>query len=131
TVPSVIGDLPEPAIFARGLEEPTVPHHDNPCTMRPPSWSFSQPGGAKRAGRSLRWLEWAKPRPTVGYGHRQIHVHPEGRRRLSIYEAMLLQGFPTDFVLEGSFSSQVEQVSNAVPPPLARSLATAIETALR
>src|SRR5699024_200097 len=131
TVRSVIGDLPEPAFFARGLEKSTIPHHENHWTMRPLSRRFSQPGGANRAGRSFRRLEWDKPSPTVAYGHREIHVHPEGRRRLSIYEAMLLQGFPTDFVLEGSFSSQVEQVSNAVPPPLARSLATAIETALR
>jgi len=44
---------------------------------------------------------------------------------------MLLQGFPEDFVLEGTLSSQVEQVSNAVPPPLAQALATAIKAAMR
>jgi DNA (cytosine-5)-methyltransferase 1 len=44
---------------------------------------------------------------------------------------MLLQGFPHDFVLEGTLSSQVEQVSNAVPPPLAQALATAIKDAMR
>lgn len=99
--------------------------------MRPVSKRFHQPGGADRAGRSFRRLEWDKPSPTVAYGHREIHVHPEGRRRLSIYEAMLLQGFPEEFVLEGTLSSQVEQVSNAVPPPLAQSLATAIKSAMR
>ena len=90
-----------------------------------------RPEGAQRAGRSFRRLEWDKPSPTVAYGHREIHVHPDGRRRLSIFEAMRLQGFPTDFVLEGTFSSQVEQVSNAVPPPLAEALATAIKVAMR
>src|SRR5699024_9068328 len=131
TVRAVIGSLPEPAFFARNLAKSAIPHHENHWTMRPVSERFSEPCGAGRGGRSFRRLEWDKPSPTVAYGHREIHVHPDGRRRLSIYEAMLLQGFPTDFVLEGSFSSQVEQVSNAVPPPLARSLATAIETALR
>ena len=131
TVRSVIGDLPDPAFFARDLEKSAIPHHENHWTMRPVSKRFSQPGGVDRAGRSFRRLEWDKPSPTVAYGHREIHVHPEGRRRLSIYEAMLLQGFPTDFVLEGAFSSQVEQVSNAVPPPLAQSLAAAIKTAMR
>jgi DNA (cytosine-5)-methyltransferase 1 len=67
----------------------------------------------------------------VAYGHREIHVHPGGHRRISIFEAMLLQGFPEDFVLEGTLSSQVEQVSNAVPPPLAQALATAIKDAMR
>lgn len=131
TVRSVIGGLPEPAFFARDLEKSSIPHHENHWTMRPVSKRFSRPGGADRAGRSFRRLEWGKPSPTVAYGHREIHVHPEGHRRISIFEAMLLQGFPDDFVLEGTLSSQVEQVSNAVPPPLAQALATAIATALR
>src|SRR5699024_6559856 len=114
TVRSAIGDLPAPAFFARDLEKSAIPHHENHWAMRPVSKRFHQPGGADRAGRSFRRLEWAKPSPTVAYGHREIHVHPEGRRRISIYEAMLLQGFPDDFVLEGTLSSQVEQVSNAV-----------------
>lgn len=131
TVRSVIGGLPAPAFFALDLEKSAIPLHENHWTMRPLSKRFSQPGGADRAGRSFRRLDWDKPSPTVAYGHREIHVHPDGRRRLSIFEAMLLQGFPEEFVLEGTLSSQVEQVSNAVPPPLAQSLATAIKTAMR
>lgn len=131
TVRSVIGGLPEPTFFARGLEKSAIPYHENHWTMRPVSKRFSAPEGAQRAGRSFRRLEWDKPSPTVAYGHREIHVHPDGRRRLSIFEAMRLQGFPPEFVLEGTFSSQVEQVSNAVPPPLAEALATAIKAAMR
>lgn len=130
TVRAVIGSLPKPAFFTRNLDRSMIPHHENHWTMRPVSKRFSQPGGADRAGRSFRRLEWDKPSPTVAYGHREIHVHPDGRRRLSIYEAMLLQGFPIEFVLEGTLSSQVEQVSNAVPPPLAESLASAIKEAM-
>jgi DNA (cytosine-5)-methyltransferase 1 len=130
TVRAVIGSLPEPAFFARDLDKSAIPHHENHWTMRPVSKRFYRPGGADRAGRSFRRLKWDKPSPTVAYGHREVHVHPEGRRRLSIFEAMLLQGFPSDFVLEGTLSSQVEQVSNAIPPPLAQSLATAIKAAM-
>lgn len=130
TVRAVIGALPDPAFFARGLDRAAIPHHENHWTMRPMSKRFSRPGGADRAGRSFRRLDWDKPSPTVAYGHREIHIHPDGHRRLSIYEAMLLQGFPSDFVLEGTLSSQVEQVSNAVPPPLAQSLAAAIKAAM-
>lgn len=131
TVRSVIGDLPDPVYFARNLEKSAIPHHENHWTMRPVSKRFSQPTNDGRAGRSFRRLKWDEPSPTVAYGHREIHVHPNGHRRLSIYEAMLLQGFPKDFVLEGTLSAQVEQVSNAVPPPLAHALATAIKVALR
>jgi DNA (cytosine-5)-methyltransferase 1 len=131
TVGAVIGSLPEPAYFDRSLEKSAIPHHENHWTMRPVSKRFSRPGGADRAGRCFRRLKWDKPSPTVAYGHREIHVHPDGHRRLSIYEAMLLQGFPKDFVLEGTLSSQVEQVSNAVPPPLAQALAKAITAAMR
>jgi len=130
TVRSVIGGLPEPTFFARDLEKSAIPYHENHWTMRPLSKRFSAPEGAQRAGRSFRRLEWDKPSPTVAYGHREIHVHPDGRRRLSIFEAMRLQGFPPEFVLEGTLSSQVEQVSNAVPPPLAEALATAIKVAM-
>lgn len=130
TVRAKIGSLPDPIYFARNIDKSLIPLHENHWTMRPLSKRFSQPGGADRAGRSFRRLEWDQPSPTVAYGHREIHVHPDGRRRLSIFEAMLLQGFPHDFVLEGTLSSQVEQVSNAVPPPLAQSLAAAIGSAM-
>jgi DNA (cytosine-5)-methyltransferase 1 len=130
TVRATIGTLPDPAFFARDLDKSAIPHHENHWTMRPVSKRFSAPGGADRTGRSFRRLEWDKPSPTVAYGHREIHVHPEGHRRLSIYEAMLLQGFPSDFVIEGTLSSQVEQGSNAVPPPLAQSLDMAIKSAM-
>ena len=131
TVRAVIGSLPDPAYFSRDLLVSEIPHHENHWTMRPLSKRFRHPGREGASGRSFRRLDWDKPSPTVAYGHREIHVHPDGRRRLSIYEAMLLQGFPPDFVLEGTLSAQVEQVSNAVPPPLARSLADAIKAALK
>lgn len=131
TVRAVIGSLPDPVYFMRGLDKSAIPHHENHWTMRPVSKRFSEPGGFGGAGRSFRRLDWEKPSPTVAYGHREIHVHPDGLRRLSIYEAMLLQGFPKSFVLEGTLSEQVEQVSNAVPPPLAKAVAVAIKSTMR
>lgn len=126
TVREAIGGLTEPAYFSRNIDKKTIPVHENHWTMRPKSKRFTQPGGATQSGRSFRRLDWDKPSPTVAYGHREIHVHPAGHRRLSIYEAMLLQGFTESFVLRGNFSDQVQQISNAVPPPLANALAKAI-----
>ncbi|RIJ60674.1 DNA cytosine methyltransferase [Clavibacter phaseoli] len=130
SVREAIGTLPAPAYFSRQLQPDDVPYHRNHWTMRPISSKFSDPDGVPRGSRSFRRLAWDMPSPTVAYGHREIHVHPEGHRRLSIYEAMVLQGFPKSFVLSGPLSAQVEQVSNAVPPPLGYALAQATSRAL-
>lgn len=130
SVRSAIGGLPEPAFFARSLTAESVPFHPNHWTMRPISKRFADPSTLNATGRSFKRLDWDKPSPTVAYGHREIHVHPEGTRRLSIFEAMRLQGFPQEFVLIGPLSAQVDQVSNAVPPPLAKALATAMANAI-
>lgn len=130
TVRQTISHLPEPAYYSRGIKTQDIPHHPNHWTMRPKSQRFREPYQANMKARSFRRLWWDKPSPTVAYGHREIHVHPVGNRRLSIYEAMLLQGFPHSFTLVGPLSAQVEQVSNAVPPPLAAALATAIRAAM-
>jgi DNA (cytosine-5)-methyltransferase 1 len=122
---TAIGGLPVPAFFDRNLSPEDIPHHPNHWTMRPVSKKFDDPDKSVSNSRSFRRLAWDKPSPTVAYGHREIHIHPDGRRRLSIYEAMRFQGFPHEFVLEGPLSAQVEQVSNAVPPPLAQALAFA------
>lgn len=130
TVRDAIGALSEPVYFRRDLQAADIPVHPNHWTMRPKSPKFSKPQRHTGNGRSFRRLHWDKPSSTIAFGHREIHVHPEGHRRLSIFEAMLLQGFPKTFVLEGNLSEQVEQVSNAVPPPLARSVALAVKRAL-
>lgn len=122
SVRDAIGNIPAPTFFSPQLTENEIPHHPNHWTINPKSARFTSKVDVYN-GRSFKQLKWKKPCPTIAFGHREIYVHPNGRRRLSIYEAMLLQGFPKSFVLEGNLSEQVEQVSNAVPPPLARSVA--------
>lgn len=131
TVREAIGAIAEPpAFFRRGLEPIEIPVHPNHWTMQPKSARFLTPESIRSDGRSFKKLLWDEPSPTVAYGNREIHVHPDGRRRLSVYEAMLLQGFPSSFVLKGTLSDQVQQISNAVPPPLAEAVARAVELAL-
>ena len=81
-------------------------------------------------GRSFRVLSWNEPSWTVAYGHREVHVHPNGNRRLSIYEAMLLQSFPKSYKLTGNISNQVRLISEAVPPKLAFCIAKSIRSCL-
>ncbi len=129
-VEDVIRKLCAPAFFSRKLQTEDIPGHANHWTMRPKSARFSQLPSAWRATRSFRLTKWDAPSPTIAFGHREIHVHPSCTRRLSIYEAMLLQGFPKVFILKGTLSDQVEQISNAVPPPLALAIAQGIRRAV-
>jgi len=132
TVRDAIFGLPDPVYFnkSKGLEH--FPVHPNHWCMTPKSPKFSNanltPG--RSTGRSFKTLGWDKPSYTVSYGHREVHVHPNCSRRLSVYEAMLLQGFPKDFVLQGTLSAQFSQVSEAVPPPLARAIAKSISSSI-
>lgn len=128
TVRSAIGDLPDPVYYDRNLKGTDIPFHPNHWCMTPKSPKFNS--GELTQGfvgkRSFKTLSWDKPSYTASYGNREVHVHPNCKRRLSVLEAMILQGFPTETVLQGSLSSQVQQVSEAVPPPLALAVANSI-----
>jgi len=126
SVRAAIGHLGSPAYFRRDLKAVDIPVHPNHWTMTPRSARFSTPASKWKQTRSFKRTFWSKPSPTIAFGHREIHIHPGCKRRLSIFEAMLLQGFSSKFVLEGNLSEQVEQISNAVPPPLAKCIAAAI-----
>lgn len=125
-----IGSLPAPTFYSREVKPSDINHHPNHWCMVPKSPKFGTAllSVGKSTGRSFKRLDWDRPSFAVSYGHREVHVHPDAKRRLSVYEAMLLQGFPTNFVLEGSLSAQITQVSEAVPPPLARAIADAIRS---
>jgi A/G-specific adenine glycosylase len=75
---------------------------------------------------SYRRLVWRQPAPTLVAGHRALPVHPSQPRAISVREAARLQGFDDSYLFEGSNSSQIIQVANAVPPPLAMAIAGAI-----
>lgn len=132
TVRSKIGKLGEPWHFSRNIDMKCHPEHINHWCMSPKSPKFHQQGGVRPGikGRSFKMLDWDSPSIAVAYGHREVNVHPNGRRRLSVYEAMLLQGFPPEYELLGTLSSQIDQVSEAVPPPLAHAVASSINRAL-
>lgn len=132
TVAEAIRDLPKPAYFEAGLEKEQIPLHENHWCMVPRSRRFSDGTLVEghTSSRSFKTLAWNKPSVTASYGHREVHVHPNGARRLSVFEAMKIQGFPDDYVLEGTLSAQIDQVSEAVPPPLAQAVARSIRSAL-
>jgi DNA (cytosine-5)-methyltransferase 1 len=133
TVKDAIGELDEPVHYSRSLTPEDIEEktgHPNHWCMRPksekfdPDNDFLEPGVIK--GRSFRTLAWDEPSLTVAYGHREVHVHPSTNRRLSILEAMRLQSFPDHYELVGNMSQQIDMVSDAVAPPVAKALAEAI-----
>lgn len=132
TVGDAIRGLPTPVYFAQGIEKESIPVHPNHWCMTPKSRRFFD--GSLVEGysstRSFKTLAWDEPSITASYGHREVHVHPDGKRRLSVFEAMRIQGFPNDYVLDGTLSAQIDQVSEAVPPPLAEAIAKSISSAL-
>ena len=129
TVGGAIKGLPEPVHFRRGLDMSDAGVHPNHWCMSPRSPKFRHEGGVKPGvkGRSFKMLDWNAPSIAVAYGHREVNIHPSGLRRLSVYEAMLLQGFPPKYTLTGNLSSQIDQISEAVPPPLAQAIALAMK----
>ena len=63
------------------------------------------------------------------YSH--IHYDSEQARTISVREAARLQSFPDGFVFCGTMNPAGRQIGNAVPPLLARALATTIRATLQ
>jgi len=62
------------------------------------------------------------PSITIGNYRKAMLVHPREDRGLSVREAARLQSFPDDYQFMGSIGYQQQQVSNAVPPLLAKAV---------
>ncbi|WP_209833583.1 DNA cytosine methyltransferase [Ruegeria sp. HKCCE3926] len=128
SVKQAIGQLPQPVYFDKKFRAADIPFHPNHWCMTPksPKFKTGELTEGYVAKRSFKTLKWDEPSYTAAYGNREVHVHPSGKRRLSVLEAMIIQGFPREFNLLGTLSEQITQVSEAVPPPLARAVASAV-----
>lgn len=149
TVRDAIGDLPAPGA------DRTIPNHqpDNMSEINRQRIAHVPPGGGRAdipealrlpchrvcvsvAGHRNVYgrLHWDEPAGTIttkcNSFTRGRFAHPDQHRNISMREAARLQGFNDDFVFLGDKVSVAHQIGNAVPPPLARHLGTALVRAL-
>ena len=69
-------------------------------------------------------VNYDEPSGTVVNVRKSMWIHPTQDRAISIREAARLQTFPDSFVFCGTKDKQYQQVGNAVPPILAKAIAT-------
>lgn len=74
---------------------------------------------------NIAWTRYNsnKPSHTIDTGHRH-HFHYSYNRVPTVRESARLQSFPDSFIFSGSKTSQYRQVGNAVPPLMAKEVAS-------
>lgn len=73
-------------------------------------------------------LDWSKPARVIGNFRKNMLIHPEQNRGLSVREAARLQSFRDGYAFLGSIGFQQQQVADAVPPLLAEKVANRIRS---
>jgi len=83
----------------------------------------------RKYNKAFERMSSTRPANTVDTGHRNYFHYAEPRIP-TVRENARLQSFPDDFVVLGARGSQYKQIGNAVPPLLAKAIATAIRDQL-
>jgi len=93
-------------------------------------------GGSKKhggadLGPTRAKMQW-KALGVDGHGVADAPPAPgfEGNPRLTVHMAAAIQGFPSDWKIQGRKTAAYRQVGNAFPPPVAQAVGTSIQSAL-
>ena len=84
----------------------------------------------KKIENCHRWiyhrLAWNRVSVPINNYRKNMLIHPEQNRGLSVREAARLQTIPDDYVFLGTLESQQQQVTNLVPPLMAQKIGETI-----
>jgi|SRR5690554_5324243 len=77
---------------------------------------------------SFKRLHRYRYSPTTCYGNNEVHLHPYENRRISVREALRIQGVPDAyrFTKDISLTKKFKLIGNGVPVPLARVVAESV-----
>lgn len=76
-------------------------------------------------------LKWDEPSVVLSNFRKNMLIHPEYHRGLSVREAARLQSFPDSYIFYGRLDYQQQLVANAVPPLLAEGIGRKISFYLK
>lgn len=124
--------------------ELTVQHwfERNDVSVHPNSADYFKPRqGLKRirivdegddSRKSYKRLHRWRYSPTVAYGNNEVHLHPYKSRRLTVSEALSLQGLPGSFSLpvDVTLTDKFKMIGNGVPYPMGRAIVQYLKSAL-
>lgn len=76
----------------------------------------------------IEWDEQSNLIPAHLYKDGLRHIHPDSKqaRSITVREAARLQGFPDDYIFEGTLADEYKMIGNAVPPIFSKVLAEAL-----
>lgn len=135
TVEDAIGDLPP----LKSGEVSVVPNHIamKHSEQMLKKMSFVKDGGNRSeipdelrplSGDIRKYIRYNSKQPSICVtGDMRKVFHYRDNRALTVRELARLQTYPDDFIFEGPFISQQQQVGNSVPPLLGLHLAKNIE----
>ena len=86
---------------------------------------------SKTQNTSYQRLKYNEPSTTVVNVRKSMWIHPTLDRGISVREAARLQTFPDSYRFYGNKDSQFQQVGEAVPPLMAKSIALQLYDALQ
>jgi DNA (cytosine-5)-methyltransferase 1 len=96
------------------------------------SGKFYEVGEGDTSQKSFKRLHRYRYSPTACYGNNEVHLHPWKPRRISLLEAMRIQGIPDSYIFpeDVPLTPAFKVVSNGVPVPLARYVARSLRLLL-
>jgi len=127
--PRFIGGGGNPHGKNRGHERDFRDLTDQPCTTITAAqignagpWGLHHGRNTVAHPKQERPTPSTEPAPAISGKGNQYMDRAADRRRLTVQECAVLQGFPADFPFQGTKTAQYRQVGNAVPPAFAEAL---------